>query len=479
MKATSTQTVERRLRRLVKVSALTSIALTLTAVTLSCTTFKHKQLGGVLAESTSKFFEANTVSRFKLSNGLTLLVMEDHSAPTFAYHTFFRVGSKDEQVGHTGLAHLFEHMMFRGTKNNPPGTFDRLLEEAGVEGENAFTSQDMTAYVQSLPATPDRLELIARLEADRMVNLVVDDAALDKEREVVQNERRFRYENNPDGLLIQKIYAEMFKKHPYHWPVIGYAEDLENTKAKECYEFYTRYYTPNNATIVVVGDVRPDAVLAVVKKYYSALPHKEVPREAMPAEPKQSKEIITTVPIKSSLSKVLVAYRVPPISNAQFPRIEVARNILSVGKSSKLYRALVDSGIASAVESYTGEEAHEGVIVFFINLQKGKSIQTALKAFDREIAELINGNISENELLAAKNQHRFSVLNGLATNHKKAEFIGYYETLTGTFETGIAHVQNLSTVTKDEIQETMKPIFHKSNRVVVMGKIQKNTSAKQ
>jgi zinc protease len=192
------------------------------------------------------------VHRYVLDNGLKLMIVEDHSSPTFAYHTWFRVGSRDEKVKYTGLAHLFEHMMFKGTTVHPPGEFDRLLERAGAEGENAFTSHDYTAYVQEMPKS--ELDLIVRLEADRMVNLVVDEKSFKTETEVVQNERRFRTENSPDGTLTQILFETAFTKHSYHWPVIGYQEDLERMSAQDAFSFYKTFYNPNNAVVVVVGE---------------------------------------------------------------------------------------------------------------------------------------------------------------------------------------------------------------------------------
>lgn len=259
----------------------TSVLISVLALFLSaCSTAKPAKMNESTWLSSANTSNSSKVYKYELENGLKLIVLEDHSAPTFAYHTWFSVGSMDEDPKYTGLAHLFEHMMFKATKNHPDGDFDHILESAGAEGENAFTNRDYTGYVQSLPrhGKRDNLELIAELESDRMVNLIVDEEVLNKEREVVQNERRFRNENSPEGKMYERVYELAFKKHSYHWPVIGYEEHLQRTKAKECYEFYKRYYAPNNATIVIVGDVKHTDALNIVSKYYGAIPSSKIAR---------------------------------------------------------------------------------------------------------------------------------------------------------------------------------------------------------
>ncbi|NDG83730.1 MAG: insulinase family protein, partial [Proteobacteria bacterium] len=189
-----------------------------------------------------------SLRRARLPNGLKILILKDPSSPTFAYQTWFNVGSRNEVAGKTGLAHLFEHLMFKGTTHHKEGEFDALLEQAGAEGENAFTSNDHTAYVQELPDT--RFDLITDLEADRMVNLIVNDASFKTEREVVQNERRFRKENSAEGTMYQTLFETSFSEHPYHWPVIGYEQDLNAMTAQDARDFYERFYSPDRATVV-------------------------------------------------------------------------------------------------------------------------------------------------------------------------------------------------------------------------------------
>lgn len=427
----------------------------------------HKKPATVIAEEKSDYFGTTQVHRYKLANGLKVLILEDHSAPTFSYHTWFDVGSRDEQPGLTGLAHLFEHMMFKETKNRKDGEFDKMLESAGAEGENAFTSRDYTGYVQSLPS--DKLELIANLESERMVNLLVNDDALAKEREVVQNERRFRYENSPNGLLYERVYEVSYGKHAYHWPVIGYEKDLNNASRKDCEAFYKRFYAPNNATIVVAGNVTPSKVIDVVVKYYAHLPTSPIERPMLNPEPPQKTERTDTIQIKSPVEKLVVGYHIPDVNHADFSAIEVARGILADGKGSRLYRTLVDGGIATSVDLESAEHKDPGLLLVFINLQKGKTAQQALKIVDREVRDMASGHITSEEIERAVSMHRYAVFDGLASNYSKAQFLGFYETVAGRFERGVQIMNELPSIKGDSIAKAVRAYFNKDNRSVVIG----------
>lgn len=425
----------------------------------------HK--GGVTDKDTVSYFGSTKVQRFKLKNGLKLLVLEDHSAPTLAYQTWYSVGSIDEEVGLTGLAHLFEHMMFKATKNQGEGMFDRLLEAAGAEGKNAFTSKDYTAYVQNLPSS--QLDLIASLESDRMVNLIVNDAALDKEREVVQNERRMRYENSPDGTLFEKLYEKTFTTHPYHWPVIGYEQDLVRAKSKECTDFYKKHYAPNNATVVVVGDVNASTVLSVIEKYYGSLPASKLEHKTVAPDAPQTAERTETVPISISVEKVFLAYRGVSATDKDMATLEVIRNLLTTGKSSRLYKRLVDAGFATTAEAYNPELKSPGFFALFINLQKGKSSRAMLTALDSEIKKIANGQVKTEELERAISLHRFAFFDQQVSNEKKAEFLGSYETVTGNFENGMALLESMKKVTVKDVQRVAQKYLQKKFRTVIFG----------
>lgn len=296
------------------------------------------------------------VQRFRLENGLKVLIVEDHSSPTFAYQTWFHVGSKNEKKGKTGLAHLFEHMMFKETAHLKDGEFDRMLEQAGAEGENAFTSRDFTAYVQEMPAS--QLDLIARLEADRMVNLKVDGQALKTETAVVQNERRFRNENSPDGTMYQEIFGLAFDKHPYHWPVIGYQADLDSMTPEDALSFYRTFYSPNHATIIVAGDVKASQVIDTIRKYYGDLKAQAEPERPSPDDVAITTPRLKTMKLNIQVQKLMMAYRIPGASNADRSALNVLRGVLTGGKSSRLARALINAGVVTDVDSFDLDDEH-------------------------------------------------------------------------------------------------------------------------
>lgn len=221
---------------------------------------------------------------FRLANGLHLLVGEVHSLPIVSYQVHFAAGSRYERPGITGITHLFEHMMFKGTKELGPEEFSRMIQANGGT-LNAFTTTDNTSYYEKLPA--DRLELAVRLEVDRLQNLQITPESLEPEREVVRSERKLRSVNTPFGLLIEQLYALAYEQHPYRWPVIGWDHDLKNLTLEDCLEYYRTYYAPNNAVVVIVGDVSADEALKTVDRFYGPLPSPPHPRQIITPEKAQ------------------------------------------------------------------------------------------------------------------------------------------------------------------------------------------------
>lgn len=405
------------------------------------------------------------VHPFTLDNGLRLLVVEDHSSPTLAYQTWFRVGSRDEVPNHTGLAHLFEHMMFKGTKAHPEGQYEHILEQAGSEGLNAFTSQDYTAYIQEIPSS--QLELLASLESDRMVNLVVNEQSFRTELGVVQNERRFRNENNPDGMIEQEMYGLAFKKHPYHWPVVGYQEDLDRMSAENAREFYQNYYNPSHATIIMVGDVTPDHALEVVKRYYGKLPGKASPAHVIEAEPPQKETRRKTLALNIQVQKVWIAYRVPAITSPDAPKLEVLASVLAGGKSSRLQRALVETGIASSVEASNPGNEDPSLFIIAVNLQKGKKAAQAEAVVNRELQRLFREPIADREMERVQNRLSFDFYSSLSSSYEKARFLGYFEATANDFQKGIEFRKDVAKVTPAEVQQAVKAYFVPDNRSVL------------
>lgn len=433
---------------------------------LSCILSMQPASGSNTAE-TIPFVGTHQVNRYVLDNGLTLLVVEDHSSPTLAYQTWFKVGSRNEVPSRTGLAHLFEHMMFKETKNLKDGEFDHTLESAGAEGENAFTSRDFTAYIQEMPK--DKLDLIARLEAERMVNLVINEKAYNTEREVVQNERRFRNENSPDGMMNQELFNLAFQKHSYHWPVIGYEKDLAAMSVSDATAFYKSYYSPNHATVVVVGDVKADEVLKIVKKHYGELKASATPSHVIQTEPPVVKPRRKELKLNIQVEKLVMGFPIPGITHADIPALDVLQSILSGGKSSRLHHALVDSGIATSVGSDDLGNIDPTLFVFYANLQKGKRAKQAETVILSELEKLAKTRVTPEELERAKNKLSFSFFGSLESNYEKAEFLGQYQTITGNFLSGIDNHKQIQKVTAEAVQAAAKAYFKPQSRIVITG----------
>ncbi len=420
-----------------------------------------------LAEGGIPLAGSYKVHRYLLDNGLRLLVVEDHSSPTIAYNTWFKVGSRDEVPGLTGLAHLFEHMMFKGTKNHKEGEFDHILESAGAEGENAFTSRDYTAYVQELPS--DKLELIAQLESDRMVNLMVNEDSFKTEREVVQNERRFRNENSPDGLMYQELFGIAFNTHSYRWPVIGYEQDLASMKGDNALDFYRTHYSPNHATVVVTGDVTPQHAYEVVKKYYGSLKPQEAKSHEIPTEPAQTQVRRKQLKLNMQVEKLMMGYHIPGIIHEDMPKIDILAGILAGGKSSRLYRALVETGIASGVETYDLEDKDPSLFVVQANLQKGQKAAQAEAIILRELAKVAKNGVTPEEVARAKNRLSFGFYEAMNTNPERARFLGQYEAVAGDFQSGIDSFQKAQAVTPADVQAAAQRYLEPNNRNVITG----------
>ncbi|MBL7714924.1 MAG: insulinase family protein [Bdellovibrionales bacterium] len=439
---------------------LTSVFTTAVAVASSCATAgKVEPLAGEYK-----------VHRFSLSNGLKLLIVKNSDSPTFAYQTWFNVGSRNEVPGKTGLAHLFEHMMFKETKNLKPDEFDRTLEKVGAEGMNAFTSRDYTAYVQELPVADGKnLDLIAKMESDRMVNLLVNEKALKTETEVVQNERRLRNENSPDGTMYQEIFGVAFTKHPYRWPVIGYEADLASMTAKDAMDFYKSHYAPNRAVIVIVGDVNPSEAFDTVKKYYGSIPAQPDHDPKIEVEPEQKEVRRKTLKLNIQVEKLMMGFHTPEMTHADAPALDVLRAVLATGKSSRLQRSLVDMGLCGSTASFNMNDADPSLLMIMANMQKGRRAAEAEAVILKELKKLSTTPVGDDELSRAKNQLTYEFYSGLDSASELANFIGQSEIVFGNFSKGMQYYDLISKVTADDLMRVAKNYLKPEGRTVLMG----------
>jgi zinc protease len=343
------------------------------------------------------------VQEHHLANGLRVVTLEDHSAPVAIAQVWYHVGSKNEVPGKTGLAHLLEHMMFRGTAAHGPGEFSRLVARGGGD-DNAFTSRDYTAYFEKFAA--DRLELGLRLEADRMRGLRLDPVDFKRERAVVKEERRMRTEDDPQAALVEQVQAAAFVAHPYRGPVIGWMADLDHVTVADLKAFYDRYYQPGNATLVLVGDFETGPVMQEVEAAFGAIP--AGPTIAAPrfSEPPQRGEREVWLRREAQLPFVYVAYHTPTLEAADGHALEVLAQLLAGGKSARLYRSLVQEQQIALYTgaSYDSDAEDPSLFTIYGAIQPGHTRDEWQTAVAAELRRLASEPVPEHELTKAKNQ---------------------------------------------------------------------------
>ncbi|MCW8998067.1 MAG: insulinase family protein, partial [Kangiellaceae bacterium] len=291
------------------------------------------------------------IKQFTLKNGMTILVVEDHSIPNANMYLFWKVGSRNEVPGITGLSHFFEHMMFNGAKKYGPKQFDRVMEANGG-ANNAYTTENLTVYTNWFPA--DSIEKMFDLEADRIQNLAIDEKMVESERGVVTSERSTGLENSNVRMLMEEVKGSAFRAHPYGWSVIGHQSDIDSWSLKDLKDFHRTYYAPNNALVVISGDVTLKQVKRLAKKYWEPIPAQQEPQKVRTVEPEQKGErrVYVQKPSASS-ANIMFAYHVPETSHEDYYPLEMLANILGNGDSSRLSRSLIDEQqLATSVFTY-------------------------------------------------------------------------------------------------------------------------------
>ena len=415
-----------------------------------------------------KFIGELELDRFDFENGLRLFAVENKIAPVFSYQTWFNVGSRDEEAGKSGLAHLFEHMMFKGTHKNQQGIFDRTMESSGARDLNAFTGTDYTAYVASLPV--EALETVAALESDRMVGLALTKEQFEAEREVVHNERKQVMENNPEGKMYEELMKLAFTKHPYGRPIIGFEADLDSMSTDDCNAFYRAFYSPSNAIICVVGALKPEKVAAMVSKYYGKIVPQKKPSWVAPVEPVQKEERVSVLSLPVKVEKAYFGYKVPDARDHDQIALSVLSYVMSSGRSSRLYRALVDTGICIDQGASLNSSKDPSLFFFSFTCQTGKRAEDALGVLDREIRLVCENGISQEELDRVKNKLSTEIHLGLVTNQSLSRFIGQHEIVLGDVRLGVEEIAKIQAVTTDEVKAVAAKYLKKTQRTAVIGK---------
>lgn len=425
----------------------------------------------IVHEATVPFGDALVSRRYRMGNGLEVLTLVERSAPVVSFMSWYRVGSRHEKKGKTGLAHLFEHLMFSGTKKRPAGTFDRVLERAGAE-TNAATWVDWTQYYENVPKKS--LELAIDIESDRMQNLVLDDTILANEKEVVVNERKMRVDDDVDGFANEVLYREAFQSHPYGSPTIGSMEDIVGTTRADCERFYATYYAPNNATLVIAGDFDEQDALAMVQAKYGHMQAAKLPRESLPVEPAQRSERALTLRLPTTTEKLILGYKSPALGDDAHALALVLSEIISGGRSARLVQALVhDEELATEVAGSVSPFRYPGLFELFIQLRPGISATAAQRLADKLLAKLAKDGPTEAELEKAKNRIELSFLSGMETASGKAEQLGFFRVVTGDVGAIFTQLETVRTATPAKIKNLARAMLRTSARTrirVVPGK---------
>jgi predicted Zn-dependent peptidase len=461
----------------------------------------------------------NQVVEHTLKNGLKFLILPRHEAPVVSFHTYVNVGSVNERPGITGLAHIFEHLAFKGTsdigtkdykkekvalaaldkawsswrheqlKGNQAdsaklgtlhaafekaqdaasalvenGEFDKAIEEQGGVGLNATTGADATQYFLSLPS--NKIELWFSLESERFLDPVIRDFY--KEKDVVMEERRMRTESSPIGKLVEKFLAVAYTSHPYKEPVIGHMSDLQGITREEAKEFFKTYYVPSNMTIGIVGDVDPKQVIRLAEMYFGRIPSGPTPPGVRAVEPKQESER-SVVLHEQSQPILLIGYKKGSVHDPDNAVYDAISDILSSGRTSRLYKSLVrDKKLAIQAAGFSGfpGEKYPNLFAFFAVPAQGKTNEECLKAIDEEIDKLKTEPVSEEDLKAVKTRARANLIRSLANNAGMASELAYYQAITGDWRNLFKQLDEIDAVTAADIQRVAKAIFVNTNRTI-------------
>lgn len=406
------------------------------------------------------------VTKYKLANGLTVLMSEDHAVPLIAYHTWYKVGSRDESPGITGSAHMLEHMMFKGSKKYSGNAFETLLHQNGITN-NAFTTYDYTGFYESLPSP--KLEMMMDIEADRMSNLNLNPEDLQSEREVVKEERRWRVDNNPLGVMYETVAETVFKACNYRWPVIGFMKDINDYKIETLRQFHDKFYGPNNAVLVLVGDFRTADAKKLVEKYYGPIAARPLGERTYPREPAQKVQRNVTLRKDIQGTSLTVAFQGTANSEPDMYPMDLAANILGNGSSSRVYKRLVYSKqMATSAYAYHNTMQDGGIFAVGVNLKPGQAYDASLELVYQELWKMRNQLVSEAELAKAKTQTMKEMVDGLTTVDGKARALAINEILTGSYENLFKDLEKYNAVTTEQIKEVSAKYLNQTQRSIVV-----------
>jgi zinc protease len=405
------------------------------------------------------------VKSWTLANGLQVLLLEEHKAPIATVQVFYHVGSQDEHPGIRGIAHMFEHMMFKGTERVPPEAHARLLKEVGGV-TNAFTTEDLTAYHETVP--PSYLGFALELEAERMRHLKLFPATVSSERDVVIEEKRLRIDNDPVGKALELFRATAFVQHPYQWTAIGTVEDLRRVTVADCQKFYDTYYQPNNATLIVVGDVRETEVRKLIDTHFGPVPRGPSPPRSTAVEPPQTARREKTLAVPVELPVVIGGYHVPPARHPDAAALAVLSAVLSEGESSRMYQRLVRKDKLALAAGGVVQALQAGglFLVYAAHLPDRDQAQVRAALLD-EIGRVRQGGVTAAELTKAKNQLAAQFIYGLETVDGIATELGTAQYVEGDWNRFLDEATRTLAVSAADIKRVAAQYLTDANLTIV------------
>lgn len=405
-------------------------------------------------------------TEYTMKNGLHVILHQDNTTPIVAVSIMYHVGSKNEDPERTGFAHFFEHLMFEGSKHIARGQFDKIMESAGA-ANNASTSQDRTYYYEILPS--NQLELGLWIESERLLHAKIDSVGVETQRKVVKEERSQRYDNQPYGSLFEETFKRAYKVHPYKWMPIGSVQYIDEATIDEFMEFYEIFYVPQNATLVIAGDIKIDETKELVDKYFSDIPKgtREIPRPNI-QEPPIGREIRDTVYDNIQLPLVLKAYRMPALGTDDYYAIDMLTTLLSSGQSSRLYKSIVDEKQeAINIGAFPFSMEDSGLFIVYGIANQGVSINQLENSIKDELSKVINSKISEMEYQKLQNQVENSFVSSNSTVAGIAGSLANYHVLYGNTNLINSEIERYMKVTIDDIQKVAKKYLNSNERVVL------------
>ncbi len=404
--------------------------------------------------------------KYDIPNGLHVILHQDNSAPVITTGVMYHVGSKDEVKGRTGFAHFFEHLLFEGTPNIKRGEWMKIVASNGGQN-NANTTSDRTYYYETFPSNNEQLGLW--MEAERMRHAVINQIGVDTQREVVKEEKRMRMDNQPYGNLLTAILNNLYTNHPYHWPTIGSMEDLNAAKLDEFLDFYKKYYVPNNATLVVAGDLKPEQTKKWIAEYYGSIPKGEVfPKNFTKDAPITQEKEVTVTDANIQLPAYVFAYRTPSNKEKDAYALQMLSTYLSNGKSSVLYKKLVDQDKkALAVQAFNLGMEDGGVFAFF-TIPMGATTKATLQSdIDSEIKKLQTEVISQEDYQKLQNQFENQFVNSNSSIQGIASSLATYNVLMGNTNLINKEIDIYRSITREDLKKAAEKYLNSNQRVII------------